>query len=175
MKTIGLIGYGNMGGAILDSLMETDKYKFAVADKNDEKMENLFLSGQEITISFDANEIVEISDIVIIAVKPQSFEEFANSLENTENKLFISVMAGVSMEKMSALLKTRNIVRIMPNLPAQVQAGLTGFYAGSEVSAEEKEETVSILGTFSYPLEVQKEADLNKITALSGSGPAYFF
>ena len=65
MKTLGIIGYGNMGKAIMDALMQVDEYNFAVSDTNDEKLQNLLLSGQKITISLDAQEIIDISDIVI--------------------------------------------------------------------------------------------------------------
>lgn len=173
MKTIGIIGFGNMGSAIALALAESGGYRLAIADSDEAKTKPL---KKKALTSTDPNAVVAASDVVILATKPQSFEELARSLTvSSQKKLFISIMAGVKIEKMAKLLKTDKIVRTMPNLPALAQAGLTGVYFPPQISATAQNTVRKILAAFSFVVEVKKEADLNKITALSGSGPAYFF
>ncbi len=177
MKTIGLIGFGNMGGAIFSALQDSDlEYEFAIADKSEEKLSGLLLSGAKVLTSTDVNVVIEKSDIIIIAVKPQIFPDFCAEIKTSvSGKLFVSIMAGVNIKKITSLLGSNKVIRTMPNLPAMVQAGVTGFFVPSEISNQEKEEVVAILESFSFAVEVEEEDDLNKITALAGSAPAYFF
>lgn len=177
MKKIGIIGFGNMGSAIISALMENEgDYSFAIADKDEQKLAQMALTGQQCLVSTDINQIIENSEIIIIAVKPQTFEEMAGEIiVPVEGKIFISIMAGVNVKKISETLKTDKIVRTMPNLPAMVSAGITGVYFTEAISEMEKEVINQILHAFSLVVEVEEESGLNKITALSGSGPAYFF
>jgi pyrroline-5-carboxylate reductase len=127
-------------------------------------------------LSTEANDILQKADVIILAIKPQSFDEFAANIKiNLSAKLIISIMAGVNIDRLSKGLKCNNIVRTMPNLPAQVGVGLTGFCCVKNVLKEDKKLIEQILMTFGEAVEVESEEKINEITALSGSGPAYFF
>lgn len=146
MKKIAIIGAGKMGTALAAQL----KKKFSVQ-------------------LIDRNTKMKQCDIVILAVKPQDFDEVKINLEN---ELLISIMAGVSLKKLAEKTGAKKIVRSMPNLALRVGAGFTGWI-GKNV--KEKKLVREIFSMFGEEIEVKKEDDLNAITALSGSGPAYFF
>jgi pyrroline-5-carboxylate reductase len=170
---IAIIGVGNMGAAIYKALIKNfDAENIFVSDTSEEKLKALNTKNIEV----DANDILGKVDIVILAVKPQSFEEFSQNLRvDLKNKLLISIMAGISIKKISEFLKTEKVVRSMPNLCAQVEKGLIGWLASDKVSDNEKELAKKIFGSFGEQIELKNEDEINKITALSGSGPAYFF
>lgn len=122
----------------------------------------------------DLNKCLKTADVVIFAVKPQDFDACADSINiNLSQKLIISIMAGVTIEKLRERTKAKKIIRSMPNLPLRVGAGLTAWIAAKSI----KEKTLArkIFGCFGKEFEVHEENKLNLITALSGSGPAYFF
>jgi len=119
---------------------------------------------------------LEESDACIIAVKPQDFENLCKEVSvDLSNKLVISIMAGVSIERIERLLNAKKVVRVMPNLPLRIQKSLSGWIASKGVSEEEKKSVRKLLKEFGAEVEVDKEEKINMITALSGSGPAYFF
>ncbi len=149
---ISIVGAGKMGSAMLRALLpnfpQTQAY---------DKGTNL---EKELTKA----------DVVIIAVKPQDFTQLQLNLSE---KLVISIMAGVSIEKIATQLNTKQVVRSMPNLPLQIGEGLTAWLATPEVS--HKELIKEIFGSFGQEIELTSEEEIDKITPLSGSGPAYFF
>ncbi len=110
------------------------------------------------------------SDCYILAMKPQDFVEF-----DTGEKLVISIMAGVSIKRIQGKCGTKKIVRAMPNLPLKVGKALTGWIASDEVSEDEKQFAKKIFESFGEEIELDNEDKVNAITALSGSGPAYFY
>ncbi len=115
------------------------------------------------------------AEIVIIAVKPQSFAEMASGLKvDMSEKLVISIMAGISIEKMQEVLGVKKVVRTLPSLPLKVGQSLTVWKAADEVSAEEKHVTREILKSFGDEVEVEDENQLSLISVISGCGPAYF-
>lgn len=155
-QKIAIIGAGKMGNAMLKALAphfpETQAY---------DKDTNL-------------SEVLPAADVIIFAVKPQDFENCCKDISvDFSKKLVISIMAGLTIKKIKAQSKATKIVRSMPNLPLQVDAGITAWLATKEV--KEKVLIRKIFSCFGEEIEVKKESDLDKITALSGSGPAYFF
>ncbi len=154
MKKIAIIGAGKMGGAMYEAL----KNKFEVRLC---KREALIISA----------------DIIIFAVKPQDFERASKDLrgavENPAATTIISIMAGVTLARIQEKTGSQKIVRAMPNLPLQVGAGLTAWLATGQVT--DKRTIKEILSCFGEEIEVESEEKLSAITALSGSGPAYFF
>lgn len=148
-----VIGMGNMGSAIFEALK--GKFEVSGCDVND-----------------DVNEKVAGSDAVIIAVKPQNFEGLAASV-NVKLPIIISIMAGVSVKNIQKKLGVRAVVRVMPNLPLKVGAALSGWFCSKEVS--DKDFVREILECFGEEIEVSKESQIDAITALSGSGPAYYY
>lgn len=156
MKKICIIGMGNMGQAIFDALCCSD-FEVVGCDKDD-----------------DVAAKVADCDSVLIAVKPQGFDVLVSDIDLNE-KLVISIMAGVSVEKIQKGLGSMKVVRVMPNLPLKVGAAFSGWYASEDVSEDERASVSAILRSLGSEVEVDKEDDIDKITALSGSGPAYYY
>jgi pyrroline-5-carboxylate reductase len=121
-------------------------------------------------------EIIEM-DLIILAVKPQDrnalFENIKNWIKPTH--LILSIMAGVTIEGIKQTLPTTKIIRAMPNLPAQIGMGMTGFTADISVTREEIFNVQNLLNTTGKTLFFEKESMLDAVTAISGSGPAYIF
>lgn len=170
-QTIGLIGAGNMGGALYRNLVISG-FKVVVYDRSYPKARALAKNNAVKNLA----SLLKQSGCLIIAVKPQSFPELASELNGQAgSKLIISIMTGINTKKIAVLLKTKKITRVVPNLPAQVGTGFSGWFASDTVTAGEKKFIKNILSSFGAEAEIKREIDLNSITALSGSGPAYFF
>lgn len=115
--------------------------------------------------------------VIVLAVKPQQVEALAESLAGRlGDQLIFSIAAGITTAALSRWLGGfTNLVRAMPNTPAQIQAGLTGLYALPHVSADDRRAAEALAGAVGEIVWVAREADIDAITALSGSGPAYIF
>ncbi|OGH68821.1 MAG: pyrroline-5-carboxylate reductase [Candidatus Magasanikbacteria bacterium RIFCSPHIGHO2_02_FULL_47_14] len=166
---IGLIGAGNMGGAIYRALVQ----KFSpedifVCDHSQEKLDALGVTHGFTKVT----DMLPQVDVVLLGVKPQTFAEIHLDLSD---KLVISIMAGISLGSIAAKTGAARVVRSMPNLPAQVGQGLTGWVANENVTGQEKDLVQEIFTSFGKEIEVNEEAMVDVITALSGCGPAYFF
>ena len=130
-------------------------------------------------VDMDKKEYGEIknSDFVILSVKPQNAEEAINELKEkglNKNTVLISIMAGVSIEKIYRLSSHKKILRMMPNLGLSAGYGIAAWKS-SNLSAEEKKKAENFINKITENFEIKNEDDLNKVTAVSGSGPAYFF
>jgi pyrroline-5-carboxylate reductase len=114
--------------------------------------------------------------LVVWAVKPQTFKEAAvPARAHTANALHLSVAAGIRSDSIAQWLGTERIVRSMPNTPALIGKGITALYARPGVSAQDKVRVEQVIATTGESLWVRQEAQLDAVTALSGSGPAYVF
>ena len=114
--------------------------------------------------------------LVVWAVKPQTFKEAALQAQtHTRNALHLSVAAGIRSDSIARWLGTERVVRAMPNTPALVGKGTTALFARAAVSAAERERVERVIDTTGAYLWVEGEAQLDAVTALSGSGPAYVF
>lgn len=124
-------------------------------------------------------EAVATADVVILAVKPQVMQQVCEQLTQsvgTFNCLFISIAAGITEPTINRWLGSNQaIVRCMPNTPALVQLGATGLYANPQVNATQKSSAETILKAVGVTVWIDQEAMLDAVTAVSGSGPAYFF
>ncbi|MBU1119194.1 glutamate-5-semialdehyde dehydrogenase [Patescibacteria group bacterium] len=171
--TVGIIGAGNMGTAFYNGIKKSyPSMSLYVFDTNQKKLDHFLKKEQTSSIP----SLIEKSSYVIIAVKPQLFDEVAKAIpKDTLDTVFISIMAGVSLKTLKKSLKTSKVVRSMPNLAISIQEGLTGWLATKSVSSKEKKEVSEILSSLGTEIEVKDEEGIDKITALSGSGPAYFF
>lgn len=159
MEKICIIGLGNMGNAMFGILSMSDNFEVRGCDREDSLGTDL-----------------QWCDACIIAVKPQDFEELAKTITvDLSDKLVISIMAGVSIDKIEKLLNTKKVVRVIPNLALIVQKSLSGWFANKEANNDEKEIVKKLLMEFGAEIELDKEEKINMVTALSGSGPAYFF
>ena len=147
-------------------------------DIDEEKLAGL---SRDFAINTTGNSLkaVERADIVILAVKPQVMQVACEQLAPANAKpdcLFISIAAGIRETAINRWLGgERAIVRCMPNTPALVQLGATGLYANTQVNAEQKSAAQAILDAVGITVWVEQESALDAVTAISGSGPAYFF
>lgn len=179
---LGIIGCGNMAKAIVRSLtsdvfkstMRESGVKFSVvvSDNDIKKLDEVReCASQTFT---DNAELVACSDYIISAVKPQAAEAALKGL-SFENKVFMSIMAGISMARLKSLVggTTDKLVRIMPNLNAKIGYSVN-CYCFEGLSEEEERTVESILGSFGEYYKI-RESMMNAVTGLCGSGPAFVF
>lgn len=177
--TLAFIGAGNMARAIIGGLLNSG-YPAASIWATATRTESLAdLSAQGLQTTTDNQAACAVADIVVLAVKPQILKGVAQSLTTTvqaSQPLIVSVAAGIRCDSMDTWLGGNTaIVRCMPNTPSLVQTGASGLYANDKVTAEQKQQTEAILKTIGLALWVQQETELSAVTAVSGSGPAYYF
>jgi pyrroline-5-carboxylate reductase len=177
MKNTAIIGLGNMGQALLKGILDgkvLDRNSVIGIEKDRIKAE--FISENFKIKVYDNFEALRNVQIIIIAVKPQDIEEVLEKIKKfSEKKLIISIVAGVKVDFLKKYLKNSKIVRCMPNTPALVLKGITGVFCDIVVNDEEKESVKNILNSFGEVLFFDSEDDIDKVTAISGSGPAYVF
>ncbi|HQT81051.1 MAG TPA: pyrroline-5-carboxylate reductase [Ferrovaceae bacterium] len=177
--TIAFIGGGNMARALIEGLIRHGQAveDIQVIDINPAVAQAL---EQELSLtvlqSCDQLNLEQISTLVF-AVKPQQLPSLAKGLGRLPKQLrVISIAAGVTTHALSQWLKGHNnIVRAMPNTPALIGEGISGLYATSGVNQEDKLGAQSLLSAVGSVIWVDHETDLDAVTAVSGSGPAYFF
>ena len=149
-----------------------------VVDKHEEKLIAL-QNKYAINTSLSLEEFISSTDVIFISVKPQTAKiacEQLKPLIANRNPLIISVMAGITLEKLHSWLGQHlSIIRTMPNTPALVQKGATGMFASTNVSEAQRKQAEDFLNAIGITAWLPREQDLNIITALSGSGPAYYF
>ena len=176
-KRIGFIGAGNMGEVLIKGILSgrlLKKNDLIAGDKEGKR--RLYIRRKYgIRTVRDNLEVVRRSDILILAVKPQDARAVLSGLENelTNKKLIISIMAGIRTKYIERGGKIR-VVRVMPNAPALVGSGMTAVSAGRFALKKDIKFTKSIFACLGEVIEI-KESLLDIVTALSGSGPAYFF
>lgn len=126
----------------------------------------------------DNTELVSLSDVVIVAVKPQVLESILTPLRSAfaaKQPLIISVVAGITANLIEQWLDAElAVIRVMPNTPALIGAGASGLYANIHVNEQQRDHATVLLNAVGYSAWVNSEADIDSVTALSGSGPAYF-
>ncbi len=179
MNTIAIIGCGNMGLIYAHAFLKykiTSRDQLLLVEKNEERQR--MLSGLDIgrVVTVDSPEIVTCN-IVILAVKPQDFGALAPELRQVihPDSVVLSIMAGTEISYIASALGQHNVVRAMPNLPVSVSMGMTAFAASQGLSQEQIRLVENLLSTTGRTLYLKDEHQLNAVTALSGSGPAYFF
>ena len=177
---LAFIGGGNMASAILGGLIRQGfaPAQVTVIEPFAETAAKLTADwGVEVaTVAAAASTALSKADLVIWAVKPQVFKEAALPVAAfTQKALHLSVAAGIRSDSIARWLQTDRVVRSMPNTPALVGQGITGLFARAGVSAPDQHLIEQVLKSTGEFLWVQQEADLDTVTALSGSGPAYVF
>lgn len=120
---------------------------------------------------------VSHSDVIVLAVKPQQLRDLSIFLGSVlQNQLLVSIAAGIRSQDLARWLGGyQNIVRVMPNTPAQIQAGISALYAMPEVTAKQHEQAELILSAVGKTIWLDEESQMDAVTAISGSGPAYVF
>jgi pyrroline-5-carboxylate reductase len=177
---IAFVGGGNMSASLLGGLVDSGHpaERISAADPFPESLERLRAIAP-VAVFRDNNAAANGADIIILAVKPQVMAEAADSIAatvQTHHPLVISIAAGVTITSMQNRLGPQAaIVRCMPNTPALLSCGASGLFANDNCSPRQREFAQRVLAAVGITCWVDKEQDLDAITALSGSGPAYFF
>lgn len=177
---ITFIGAGNMASSLASGIIAKgyDPVLITLCDPNVEALQRA-RSTLQVNTGRDNSAACKKADIVILAVKPQVLMEVLAPLQEILAKrkpLVISIAAGISLSKLEACLGPDvPLVRCMPNTPAMVETGATGMYANRQVSEKLKDLTKSILSSVGLALWLDNEDQIDAVTAVSGSGPAYFF
>ncbi|HLR87794.1 MAG TPA: pyrroline-5-carboxylate reductase [Wenzhouxiangella sp.] len=176
---ITFVGGGHMGRALIGGLIAggTAPQNITVADPDDSQRSALE-QDLEVNTNADSAAAVNGADIAVLAVKPQIMDAVLEQLAPaiSARTLVISVAAGVPVERISNKLNGHErIVRVMPNTPALYRAGVTGMVAASAVDAHGRRLAEQVLGAAGHTVWVDDEALMDAVTAVSGSGPAYFF
>lgn len=181
---ISFIGGGNMASALIGGLIKKGvaAKNIFVADPYDQTRQRLESELSVITAQ-NIKKLaahIESSDVVVMAVKPQQFKEASLELAevlsafNTK-PLCLSVAAGIRTSDMAAWLGHTRLVRAMPNTPALISQGMTGLYTSANTSSDDKQLAEDICQAVSKVVWVDNEKQMDDITAVSGSGPAYVF
>jgi pyrroline-5-carboxylate reductase len=171
------IGGGNMASAIIGGLIRQGMRpdQFTVVEPFADTAAKL-LNDFGITALPAAGPALARADLVVWAVKPQIFNEAAAPvMPHTRAALHLSVAAGIRTDSIGRWVGTDRVVRCMPNTPALVGQGITGLFACPSVTAVDKALVEQVIGTTGQFIWVHKESQLDAVTALSGSGPAYVF
>lgn len=172
---IAIVGAGVMGSAIVESLVREKVFSSSEIVAVDIDRRKLGGLKRKFKIKTE-NSIVSATekvDVILLAVKPQSVEFLCENLKT--DKLVISILAGVRVARLKKLSGSPKIIRVMPNTPAAVGCGISGWHASARVSKNEKVLVRKILESFGEQSEFENEKMLDVVTAISGSGPAYFF
>lgn len=174
---IGFIGGGNMARAIIGGLKNNgfNTKNISVLELDAEKRAQLCrefdTKGAE---NFDD---ISNTDVIILSIKPQQLKSVCEQLlPYIKNQLIISIAAGIRSADIAGWLNQHeSIVRVMPNTPAQIQAGVSALYALDKVSPQQREQANLILAAVGKTVWLDDEGKMDAVTAISGSGPAYVF
>ncbi|KAB0623771.1 pyrroline-5-carboxylate reductase [Acinetobacter gandensis] len=173
---ISFIGGGNMAQALIGGLIARGVPTTRITVSDPVEKVRALLAEKDLHVTDDNLAAIRDADIVLFAVKPQVLASVLAPLKGLlAGKLVISIVAGAEVATIAKLLETDRIVRVMPNTPALVQTGAHGLYAGAAVSTEDRELASQVLASTGLTLWVNSEAQIDAVTAVSGSGPAYFF
>ena len=176
---IGFIGAGNMAYALIKGLLNNgfDASQINISDPNEELLRNRE-SELKVTTYSDNASLLSNSDVIFFAVKPQVLSNVCLELKGIvkSKHLFVSIVAGIRSSDINRWLGGNfSLIRTMPNTPALFQSGVTGLFANEVVDNEQKLLVSSILSSVGECFWVNEEKLIDAITAISGSGPAYFF
>ncbi|MEM6279356.1 MAG: pyrroline-5-carboxylate reductase [Verrucomicrobiota bacterium] len=174
---LGVIGCGKMGRALLEGILQAGIVSPAGTTVFDTYAPAAEEVAEQLGVSLVQSnaEVVAQSDTVLLCVKPQGFLDMLEEVGESEGRLLVSIAAGVKIESIEKATGGRHrIIRVMPNTPSLVGKGAAAFALGTTASTEDAELAHSLLEAVGFVCEVSEE-DLDAVTAVSGSGPAYVF
>lgn len=178
-ETLGFIGGGNMARSLIGGLLARGVAASQILVSDPVEAQRKVLTDRLLVRTTDDNSAVaKASNVLILAVKPQGLKSVAMQLAPVvaeSRPLVISVAAGIRSVDLGRWLNGLPVVRAMPNTPALNGCGVTGLFAPAEVSDAGRRIAETILGAVGPALWVAKEEHMDAVTAVSGSGPAYFF
>ena len=177
-KKVGIIGCGNMGEALLGRLSEIlERSTSLMVSERDAARRDYIQAKFKMVVEMDNNRLIKYSDVVILAVKPDDFEKLFDEIcpSLSADKLLISIAAGVRTGYIEQLAKERvPVVRVMPNMAALIGEAISSISPGRYAKRQDIKIAEEIFSTIGDVVEVDEEL-VDAVTAVSGSGPAYFF
>lgn len=178
-KKIGIIGCGNMGEAIFSRLAKVmEKSTSLMVSEMDAARRDAIMSKYKIIVEIDNNYLVKYSDIIILAVKPKDFEAVLKQevcCGISPDKLLISIAAGITTKHIEKLVgKDIPVIRVMPNMPAVIGEAISSISSGTSATRDHMRMASEIFRMIGEVVEVEEKM-VDAVTAISGSGPAYFF
>ncbi len=177
---ISFIGAGNMASSLIGGLLADSKTpaNIHIADTNPDQLSAL-QQRFAVTVCQSNNAATEAADILVLAVKPQGLKQVAEEIRETVQRrhpLIISIAAGVQEKDINRWLGNNvAIVRTMPNTPSLIQAGASGLYANNKVTDEQRNIAETIMRAVGVAVWVDNEQQMDAVTAIAGSAPAYYF
>lgn len=174
-----VIGGGNMGLTYAEGMSKSfllNRHKLMIYDKSEELITSL-KEHSHFNVYNNIEDCLPQADVVFIAVKPFHAEALFHEIKPLINKeqIFVSIMAGVTIQTIQDILEVKKVIRAMPNLPAQVGKGVTSYTESKEVSRIELLMVRNLLDTTGESIRVSSENFIDASTGISGSGPAYVF
>ena len=178
MGTIGFIGAGNMAQAIIKGVINAEVYlprDIFISDIRPEQLDRI-KDQYGVTPAQSNTTLVEQVDVLVLSVKPQGMTKVLKEIQASvkEGMLVISIAAGVTTTYISQMLKGTQVIRVMPNTPAMVDEGAAALYT-SNASEDQMRHAEELFSAIGKAVIVDKEELIDAVTAVSGSGPAYFF
>lgn len=179
-KKIGFIGAGKMASAIIKGLIKSDFAKSEDITATQAEIDQLEEKSKALGIEVIADNkiLAQKSDVIFIAVKPNQALEVLKEINPyiTAEKLIVSIAAGVRLEKLeSSLPANTRVIRVMPNTPMLVGEGMSGMIGGKGVTKDDLDYIYNLLSTIGKCIIVDNEAQMDIVTAISGSGPAFYY
>ncbi len=174
MISLGIIGTGNMGSALIEGWTRRQDIKICAFDVDKEKL-NRIKEKFSIEIGKDASEVIKKSEWIVLAIKPAQVKEFLKTHKKdfTENKCLLSICAGISISYLQKEVPfIKRVVRIMPNTPALIGKGIFALCFSQELEDRIKEEVISLFQSLGI-VHTFEEKFFDAYTGLIGSGPAY--
>lgn len=177
---LAFIGAGKMVTAIVSSLLRTQSFQadqIICSSANDGTSEKL-AETTKIKRAGSLDEVLDFNpDLLVLGCKPQQLSTFSTELGGRKvESLVLSIMAGIPLNRLSSTFPdASNIIRSMPNTPGQIGAGVTGYVFSNPPLPSDKLLISDVVSSLGHALELPSEGDIDRITAISGSGPAYLF
>lgn len=175
---ITFIGAGNMAASLIGGLRAQGTPAASLRASDPSAEQRARISAEHgIETFIDNAEAIRDADVLVLAVKPQSMKALCLSLapQLRANQLIVSIAAGISCASLERWLGPQALVRCMPNTPALLRQGASGLYANPQVSATQRSQAEQLLSAVGLTLWLDEERLIDAVTAVSGSGPAYFF
>ena len=175
---IGFVGAGNMATALIKGLINSNHDPNHIISSSPEEDHLIKLSSLNIKTTLENLQVVEMSDIIILAVKPNVIESVLNQIKEEVIKkgiLVISIAAGIKLDKIKSILGDEaKIIRAMPNTPASIMEGVTAISPNENTNSEDRKKAQLLFECVGKVTEIE-EKEIDIFTALIGSGPAYVF
>lgn len=177
--SIGFIGCGNMARSLIGGLIADGHPAARISAADPDAAQRERMQQFDIELLEDNNKVIKGADVIVLAVKPQVLPAVVRAAAPTliqHKPLLMSIAAGIRLATLRRCVgENLPAVRVMPNTPSLIQAGAAALFAGSEVTQEQRDLAEGIMRSVGLALWLDDETQMDAVTAVSGSGPAYFF